>query len=57
VSGKFVIEGRSLHDRQRLPRLEAEPRVKAEGAVMVGRLDESDARDISWLQSDRLPLA
>src|SRR5262245_17948510 len=32
VSGKFDIEGRSLHDRQRLPRLEAEPRVKAEGA-------------------------
>src|SRR5262245_15296079 len=46
VSGKFNIQGRSLHDRQRLPRLEAEPGVKAEGAVMVSRLDESDARNI-----------
>jgi hypothetical protein len=31
VSGKFDIESRSWHDRQRLPRLEAEPRVKAVG--------------------------
>jgi hypothetical protein len=46
VSGKFDIEGRPLHDRQWLPRLEAEPRVKAEGAVMVRRLDEADARNI-----------
>jgi hypothetical protein len=46
ISGKFDIEGRSLHDRQRLPRLEAEPRIKTKGAVMVGRLDESDARNI-----------
>src|SRR5262249_7970577 len=46
VSGKLDIEGRSLDNGQRLPRLEAEPRVKAEGAVMVSRLDESDARNI-----------
>ena len=31
VRGKFDIESRSLHDRQWLPRLEAEPRVKAVG--------------------------
>jgi hypothetical protein len=50
VSGKFDIEGWSLHNRHRLSRLEAEPRVKAEGAVMVGRLDESDARNIAGLK-------
>src|SRR5262245_30091331 len=46
VSGKIDFESRSLHHRQRLPRLEAVPRVKAEGAVVVGRLDESHAGNV-----------
>jgi hypothetical protein len=41
VSSEFNVESRSLNDRQRLPRLEAEPRVKAKRAVMVRLLDES----------------
>jgi hypothetical protein len=58
VSGKFDIESRSLHDRQRLPRLEAEPRVKAVGeqqrdgnAELLGRhlIDaQLDFRDLPY---------
>jgi len=58
VSGKFDIESRSLHDRQRLPRLEAKPRVKAVGeqqwddnAELLGRhlIDaQLDFRDLLY---------
>src|SRR5262249_61905609 len=46
VSDKFDIQRRSLDHCQQLPSLAAEARAKAEGAVMLGAVIESDCRQI-----------